>query len=87
MYLHPEVLNDLCRQYRNVTRSDIAACWANAHRHWCGINLELLNREPAELTAARTLFVHSQFDRNPEDRANFSYCMWQLVTPYTATSR
>lgn len=79
---HPDVLDELCRTYRRVPRVDILACWQNASRHWNGINPLCLVQEPAELTAARTLFVHSQLDSNAEDRSMYSYVMWSLVTPY-----
>lgn len=84
---HPEVLAELCRQYRQGTQADILACWQNAHRYWIGINPAILANEPAELTAARTLFVHWQYERNAEDRANYSFCMFALVEPYMLARR
>jgi hypothetical protein len=77
-----EVLAELCKFYRKVDRLDIVACWKNADRHWYGIEPNYLCSEPAELTAARTLFVHSQLDDSSEDRANYLHAMWQLVAPY-----
>lgn len=83
----PEVLADLRRQYPRISAHDLVACWQNASRHWYGVAPEILANEPSELTAARVLFVHSQFEAVDEDRANYSFCMWMLVNPYTTRSK
>jgi hypothetical protein len=70
-----------------VSRVDIIACWQNAALLWIGINPICLIQEPAELIAARALFVHSQLSHFAEDRASFSYAMWSLVAPYCTRKR
>ena len=76
------VINDLCRQHRHVPRADIEACWHNASLHWFEVPPQVLADEPGELRAARALFVHSQLERNREEAAWYSLCMWMLVNPY-----
>jgi len=80
--MNPDVLDYLCALYRHVPRADILACWRNASRYWIGLNPVCKIQEPPELTAARTLFVHSQLDSFAEDRASYSGSMWALVSPY-----
>lgn len=78
----PRVIDDLCRQYRHISRADITACWHNASLHWFEVPPDVLANEPGELRAARALFVHSQLERNREDASNYSFCMWTLVAAY-----
>lgn len=84
---HPEILEDLCKTYPRIERADILACWQNAQRLWTGMNPAYLVDEPAELTAARTLFVHASFVEFSDDTANYSYAMWSLIVPYTINKR
>jgi hypothetical protein len=78
----PRVIDDLCKKYRHATRDDITACWQNASLHWFEVPPEVLTDEPGELRAARALFVHSQLERNREEAAWYSFCMWTLVSAY-----
>ena len=80
----PEVLADLRGSYPRVTERDLIACWQNASRLWRAVPAPVLANEPPELTAARALFVHSQFQDFAEDRANASFAMWTLIVPYEA---
>lgn len=80
---NPLVIDDLCRQYRRVSRADVLACWNAASRHWFEIDPAVLANEPPELTAARTLFVHAQLERDDrEAAANHQLAMWILVGAY-----
>lgn len=80
---HPDVIDALCQSYRRIPRADIIACWKNASRHWHGLHPVCMIQEPPELTAARTLFVHSQLDPVADDRSMYSFVMWSLVIPHT----
>lgn len=82
-----EVLSDLVRTYPRVGARDLIACWQNASRYWFDVPASVLADEPAELIAARALFVHSQFEHFAEDRANYSLAMWILVVPYAKRTR
>lgn len=86
--LREEVWRDLCKWNPRRNPHDIAAAWHNASRWF--VQLGVLPQhlqdgvEPAEVTAARTLYVRWAFEDLPEDKSQFNFAMWTLLEPFTA---
>ncbi len=83
---HPLLLDDLCREYRRThTRDDLLSWWLNAPRHWDLLPQYSEENEPAEVTAARALWVRMHLDSDGQRRTEFGAGCWALVEPYTKT--
>lgn len=86
---HPDVIAYLCREIPHVERRDLIATWQNAPLHFQRqFNLNRYPVEPAEFTAARTLFVewfHHRGDK--EDKALLHAALWSLLTPFITGRR
>ena len=82
---HPLIIDDLYVEFRAThTRADLIACWQNAHKAWGLLPEYLGNNEPAEVTAARALFVRARVTTNDAKYQQEIYAgMWALVSPYT----
>ena len=82
--IHPDVLDDLGATYFREPRHVIEQTWQGAHHvwdHFIDDGFRLLPELP-EFVVARALWVHHTFERIPEDKANYAFVMWQLLSPY-----
>lgn len=81
---HPKVIADLHGDYPHYTHSELISMWQNAIHDgaWGNLPAEVLENEPAEITAARTLWVRSRIDRNRERRAQAAYCCALLIASH-----
>lgn len=79
------VMNDLYSEFHEThTRSDLLACWNNAHRYWGLMPQFVGENEPAEVTAARALFVRAHATKDdPEYQQRLYSGVWVLVSPYS----
>lgn len=82
---NPLVIDDLYSDLHETnTRADLIACWQNAHRYWGLMPQFVGDGEPAEVTAARALFVRANATKDdPEHQQELYSGMWMLVMPYT----
>jgi len=82
--INPILLDDLCRSYqRTHSRDDVLSWWINATRSWGLIPDHEGINEPAEVTAARTLWVHAHLCGDPQEQQELLHGMWALVAPFT----
>lgn len=83
---HPLLLDDLQREYgAKYTREDLVSWWINAPRHWDLLPQYTGDGEPAEVTAARALWIRANIDPDGQRRTECAAGCWLLVEPYTAT--
>ena len=78
--LLPEVLDFMHAVCPQVSRTDLSACWHNAHLHWKLVNPRYLHG--SELNGMRTMFVLSMNHPIPKFRQDNRDALWVLLTPF-----